>query len=91
MPENKFFGGQLWFAIHRPLMFSVTLISVAAFLIILADLDWNWVELSDPLSFAHSITGIATIFLSIIQVIFTLNDLTTANSQIKDHGHLTEN
>jgi len=51
-------------------MFSVPLFSVIAFLLIFADLNWKWIELSDGLiiNFVHSIFGIVVIGLSFLQV-----------------------
>ena len=49
-------------------MISVPIISVTAFIVILADLEWKWVGQTLSLNFAHSILGIITIGFSIIQV-----------------------
>lgn len=59
---------QLWFNIHRALMIFLPICSITAFIVILAELDWKWVEISTPVEFAHSIFGIVTIGISIIQV-----------------------
>jgi hypothetical protein len=67
-PTVKFLKLDFWFNIHRPLMISVPIISIAAFIIILSYLDWDWVDSDRPLSFVHSILGIIVIFLSIVQV-----------------------
>ena len=67
-PEKIYCGVKLWFMIHRLFMLSVPLISVASFIVIFADLDWKWVEKSEPVNFAHSIIGIIAIALSIVQV-----------------------
>ena len=59
----------MWFIIHRPMMMSVPIISVAAFIVILWEANWQWISISDSTTFfAHSIFGIVTIGLSIIQV-----------------------
>ena len=51
-------------------MICVPIISIVAFIVILADLEWKWVEASqdEALEFTHSIFGIVAICLSIIQV-----------------------
>lgn len=49
-------------------MIFVPICSVTAFIVILADLNWKWVSASSKVEFAHSIFGIVTIGLSIIQV-----------------------
>jgi len=51
-------------------MFSVPVFSIVAFIVILADLKWKWVQLIDTqkVNFAHSIIGIIVIGLSLIQV-----------------------
>lgn len=62
-------GVQFWFFVHRPLMISVPIISLIAFLVILSDLKWKWVDSTEQPHFAHSIIGIITISFSFIQVI----------------------
>jgi hypothetical protein len=68
LPNAKPCDVQFWFFLHRPLMVCVPIISVAAFIIILANLDWTWVETENTIMFAHSIFGIVAIGLSLIQV-----------------------
>ena len=63
---------KIWFIFHFPIMISVFVISVIALLIILSDLNWTWVDTSDPLSFSHSIFGIVSIGLLPIQVIICI-------------------
>ena len=60
---------QFWFFIHKPLMISVPIVSIIAFIIILSQLKWTWVDSTDQLNFAHSIIGIITISFSVVQVI----------------------
>lgn len=65
-PNVKVYNTKVWFLLHRPLMIFVVLMSIIAFLIILADLSWSWVKLSASL--AHSVFGMLTIGLAFIQV-----------------------
>ena len=58
----------IWFQVHRTLMSIIPGISLAAFLVILSDLNWKWVSTETPLNFAHSITGIITISLPFLQI-----------------------
>src|SRR5690606_2722794 len=67
-PNEKLFRLDLWFTVHRPLMMCVPMCSIAALILILADLEWQWVRTERPIQFAHSIFGIVAIALSIIQV-----------------------
>jgi len=61
---------QFWFFIHRPLMICVPLLSISAFIVILYQLEWTWIDSSvNKLNFAHSITGIVTISFSVVQVV----------------------
>jgi hypothetical protein len=53
-------------------MIFVPICSSAAFIVILADLDWKWCETTPVMNFVHSIFGIVTIGFSIIQVIEVL-------------------
>ena len=60
---------QFWFFIHQPLMICVPILSIIAFLIILSQLEWTWVNSStSKINLAHSITGIFTISFSVVQV-----------------------
>ena len=73
MPGKKILDLAVWFVLHRAIMIAIPLVSIGAFVIILADLGWSWVEMSEPLAFSHSIIGIVTVGLSIIQVSIILN------------------
>ena len=68
LPTRLWFKVQLWFNIHRTLMTLVLIFSLIAFIIILAYLDWEWVEEDAMVEFAHSIIGILAIGFSVIQV-----------------------
>ena len=51
-------------------MMFIPVASIVAFIVILADLKWKWIELSDTVvvNFIHSIIGIVVIGFSLIQV-----------------------
>jgi hypothetical protein len=71
LPNVKWFKVQFWFNAHRSLMFSVPVLSIISFLIILSELDWKWISLESRETnqkFAHSIFGIVAIGLSFFQV-----------------------
>lgn len=69
-PSVKPCNIQFWFHIHRPFMMCVTLASLAAFITILWDNKWSWVDYEiDMIEFIHSIFGICTIGFSVIQMI----------------------
>ena len=42
LPKAKLCKVQCWFVIHRPLMMFVPVISLAAFIIILCEVGWEW-------------------------------------------------
>ena len=67
-PSVKPLDTQIWFWIHRTIMILVSIASIAGFTIILADLNWSWTSTFSSITFAHSVTGILVIFLSVIQV-----------------------
>jgi hypothetical protein len=67
-PDFNACNVQFWFFIHKPLMISVPIISITAFILALAAAGWAWVSSSSTLIFAHSIIGIIVIGLSIVQV-----------------------
>lgn len=73
-PNLKILNKQLWFLLHMPMMILVPILAIIAFFIILADLDWQWVENTEQTrqNYAHSIIGIFAIILSIIQVVIAL-------------------
>lgn len=66
------FKVNFWFNIHRPFMILIVIVELVAFLVILSSLDWSWVETDEKVNFVHSIFGITTIGLSIIQVIIQI-------------------
>ncbi|CAF1108113.1 unnamed protein product, partial [Brachionus calyciflorus] len=70
LPSIKIQKMMFWFQAHRALMIFAPICSITAFLVILADVGWKWVETTSKVSFVHSIFGIVVIGLSIIQVIF---------------------
>ena len=62
-PEVKINNVDFWFFIHQPVMFSVPIISIVAFIVILSDLQGTWVESNRSPEFAHSIVGIIGTFI----------------------------
>lgn len=72
LPSIKIQKMMFWFQAHRALMIFTQICSLIAFIIILADLNWEWVSLTNKVSFAHSIIGMLVIGLSLIQVIYNL-------------------
>ncbi len=74
LPNMECFNIAFWFHIHRPFMILASVISIVAFIVILAYLDWSWTGLDDPVCFTHSIFGIVTIGFSVIQVYFKRKD-----------------
>ena len=59
---------EVWFIIHRTLMVSVSVLSLSGLLLILIEKNWSWIPIGLNIGFAHSITGILTISLSVLQV-----------------------
>ena len=79
LSERTLLKKKIWFAVHIFLMSSTCLISIVAFLFVLAALNWKWTELPQSedstllkqfkaVDFSHSIFGIVTIGLALIQV-----------------------
>ena len=68
LPYVKTCGVQFWFLMHRIIMIFVPLLSIISFIVILAQLNWEWVLTENKLDLTHSIFGILAICLSIIQV-----------------------
>ncbi|RNA13986.1 ferric-chelate reductase 1 [Brachionus plicatilis] len=66
-PNVKSCGVQFWFIIHRPFMISVCLLSLIGFGFIFSYKNWTWTSQSSVKNFAHSIVGLITILLSLIQ------------------------
>ena len=67
-PDFNTCSVQFWFFVHRPLMISVPVISVIAFILALAGASWSWVSSSSTIPLAHSIIGIFVVIFSIAQV-----------------------
>lgn len=72
LPTVKICKFDFWFNIHRPLMLLVVIISVVGLIVILSFRNWTWVTTDEPVIFAHSIFGIVTISLAVLQVIIFL-------------------
>jgi hypothetical protein len=68
-PDTMVLGKQIWFTIHRSCMIFSYVLSFIAFLVILSYLDWQWIDPSESLNFAHSIFGIVVLGLALFQVI----------------------
>ena len=79
LPKRTLFNKKIWFAVHIILMSLTCLVSVVAFLFVLAALGWEWSALPQSedstllkkfktIDFTHSIIGIVTIGLALIQV-----------------------
>lgn len=71
-PEQKVCGKAIWFAIHRPVMISVVVLTIIGFILILVYTKGTWVPKSLAREFAHSIIGIITIIFAISQPIMAL-------------------
>ena len=56
--EKKICNKGIWFAIHRALMISVAILTIIAFILILAYNKGHWVPKNVQPDFAHSIIGI---------------------------------
>lgn len=67
-PKTMVFGLQFWFAIHRSVMYLVCIISVIGLGIIFTHKEWKWTDPFLKFNFAHSIFGILTVGLALIQV-----------------------
>ena len=55
-------------------MFFIPIVSIVAFIVILAGLKWEWVELTDDqvVNYVHSIIGMIVLLLSLVQVIYSI-------------------
>ncbi|CAF1037294.1 unnamed protein product [Brachionus calyciflorus] len=64
------FGVQPWFFYHRLLMFSTVIFSLIGLAAIFYKNDWNWISTSLTTNFIHSVFGIASIGLALLQPIY---------------------
>lgn len=71
-PETKVSDVAFWFFVHRLVMVMVPVLSLVAFVLIFAQLNWSWVRVGLKIDFLHSIAGAATIGLSIIQPVLAI-------------------
>lgn len=69
-PENNYQNVRFWLFVHRILMTSCFVLSIASFLIVLSALKWQWVNYVNTASFVHSVCGALTLALMLIQVNF---------------------
>lgn len=63
---------RIWFAFHRPLMITTFLLTLIAFIIILSDQNWHWIDKDETLEFIHSLFGITAICLAFLQIFVAL-------------------
>lgn len=68
LPTIEVQGASFWFILHVPLMVFVPIFCVIALVLILVDLNGQWIYPQNKIAFIHSIFGIITIIMSIIQV-----------------------
>ena len=78
-----------WFVIHRPLLVISPIIAILAFIIVFSVLNWKWVDSVLTLDFVHSIFGIITIVLAVVQSIlgFSRCDVGHKYRYIYNHTH----
>ena len=69
LPNFKIQNSKFWLFVHRLILMLAVLLSFIAFILILADLKWSWVESTSRVSYAHSIIGILTIVFAFLQVL----------------------
>ncbi|CAF0731294.1 unnamed protein product, partial [Brachionus calyciflorus] len=73
LPNFKILEVAFWFNAHRVLMIFTLVVSIIAFLVVLAQLDWKWVDAeNNETAMAHSIFGIIVISISFLQIIMGL-------------------
>ena len=68
LPNIRVRGVAFWFVLHVPLMIMVPVFSIIALVVILVELNGQWANPEDRIKFIHSVFGIITIIMSIIQV-----------------------
>ena len=66
-PDQKICGKAVWFAIHRTLMSSASILTLIAFVLILVYKKGQWTSRTNEREFAHSIVGILVISFAVIQ------------------------
>lgn len=67
-PSFKILKVAFWLNVHRFLMIFTLMISITAFILVLADKGWKWIQADERVAFAHSIFGIVVIGILIFQV-----------------------
>jgi hypothetical protein len=72
-PNLQIKNNSLWFIVHMTLMSLTAMLTASAFLFALAGKGWKWTALPDEdasskITFSHSIIGIFTISLTLLQV-----------------------
>ncbi|CAF1364790.1 unnamed protein product [Rotaria sordida] len=71
-PNRKLCGKPIWFAVHRALMTIATVLTLIAFILILAYKKGEWVSRKENLEYSHSIIGIMVVCFTLIQLIMAL-------------------
>jgi hypothetical protein len=68
-PQIRINNVDFWFFVHQPVMFMVPILTIIGFIVVLAELKGKWISSEDKVKFTHSIFGIVTLGLSVLQVI----------------------
>jgi hypothetical protein len=85
LPKKELCGVKFWFLMHRPVMILATALTITGFIIILSQLNWQWVPPEDNLEFAHSVFGIIAVAVSVFQVIFLKINIQCLNNSCFFH------
>jgi len=74
-PQDNLQKGRFWFFMYQFLMLSCVVVSIVSFLVVLSALKWNLMSnnIANKTSFVHSICGLATLALMLIQVKLEFN------------------
>ncbi|CAF3433547.1 unnamed protein product [Rotaria socialis] len=70
--KQKFLGESIWFQVHRFILFLATLATLLGFLLILAEVNGEWIKLREGLTFVHSVLGGIIVCCALLQVSMAL-------------------
>ncbi|CAF3874465.1 unnamed protein product [Rotaria sp. Silwood2] len=71
-PDRKVCGKPIWFAVHRALMTVSAVLTIIAFMLVVAYKKGKWIPQEEKLEFNHSVIGIIVVCFTLIQLIMAL-------------------
>ncbi|CAF2011787.1 unnamed protein product [Rotaria magnacalcarata] len=70
--KQNFLGESIWFQVHRLILFLATMATLLGFLLILAEVNGEWIRSKEGLTFVHSVLGGIIVCCALLQASMAL-------------------